>query len=62
MEDGLPKDALEALQDADVPASLDHAAAVVETRALRMLGRTAEADSRWNRHLEARKGASRKWI
>jgi Flp pilus assembly protein TadD len=62
VEDGLPKDALEALRDADVPASLDHAAAVVETRALRMLGRTAEADSRWNRHLEARKGASRKWI
>lgn len=62
VEDARAKEALDVLRDADVPASLEHAAAVVETRALRLAGRAAEADSRWNRHLEARKGASRKWI
>ena len=60
--DGQVSEALDVLRDADIPASLEHASAVIETRALRLLGRVAEADARWRRHLEARKGAARKWI
>ena len=47
---------------ADVPPSLAHAEAVLETRAYRLLGRAAEADSRWRRYLESKKGVERKWI
>jgi predicted Zn-dependent protease len=53
--------ALELLRAADVPKELDHAEAVLETRALKMLGRGGEATDRWNRHLESRKGSARKW-
>ena len=52
----------EVLRAADFPAALAHAEAVLETRALRMLGRRAEAESRWSRYLESRKGAERKWV
>lgn len=54
--------ALELLRSADFPPELGHAQAVLETRALRLLGRVPEARSRWNRYLESRKGADRKWI
>lgn len=54
--------AVEVLRAADFPAALAHAEAVLETRALRMLGRGAEAESRWSRYLESRKGAERKWV
>ena len=54
--------ALEVLRSADIPPSLSYSEAVLETRALRGLGRRSEADSRWRRYLEARKGAARKWI
>lgn len=54
--------ALELLRSADFPPDLEHAQAVLETRALRMLGRVPEARARWNRYLESRKGADRKWI
>ena len=54
--------ALDILRAADFPRELDHAQAVLETRALRMLGRSAEAGSRWRRYLESRKGPDRKWI
>ena len=53
--------AIEVLQDADVPDSLAHVAAVLETRALKMLGRNVESAARWRRYLESRKGAARKW-
>lgn len=62
LEDGDPARALEALRDADIPPRLDHAAAVLETRALRALGRTREAAARWTRHLASRKGAARQWM
>ena len=62
VSEGLAREALEVLRIADVPPSLEHAEAVLETRALRMLGRNADADSRWHRYLESRKGASRQWI
>ena len=62
LRDGDPARALDALREADVPPSLAHAAAVLETRALRALGRNREAASRWNRYLESRKGADRQWM
>lgn len=54
--------AMDILHAADIPDSLAHADAVLETRALRMLGRGAEAKSRWSRYLESKKGADRKWM
>ncbi len=49
------------LGSADVPPRLAHAEAVMETRALRLAGRGAEAQARWSRYLEAKKGSARKW-
>ena len=54
--------AVELLRAADIPKSLSHAEAVLETRALRLAGRAGEADFRWRRYLEAQKGAERKWV
>ena len=54
--------AIEVLREADVSPCLLHAEAVLETRALRMLGRNGEASARWRRYLEARKGAARQWV
>jgi hypothetical protein len=54
--------ALTVLHEADVPSTLAHAEAVLETRALKMLGRRSEAASRWNRYLESRKGSARQWL
>ena len=45
-----------------MPDSLAHVEAVLETRALKMLGRTAESAARWRRYLASRKGAERKWV
>ena len=61
LDEGESARALELLRAAEVPPSLAHAAAVLETRALRTLGRDAEATDRWNRYVEARKGVARKW-
>ena len=54
--------ALDVMRMADFPPELEHAQAVLETRALGLAGRTAEARSRWSRYLEAKKGASRQWV
>ena len=54
--------AIDTLRAADFPPSLEYAEAVLETRGLKMLGREAEASSRWRRYLESRKGAARKWV
>ena len=59
---GEAKRAVEVLRAANIPSDLSHAEAVLETRALRDLGKKTEADARWRRHLESRKGASRQWI
>ena len=59
---GETKRVVEVLRAATVPAELAHAEAVLETRALRLAGRGAEADARWRRYIESRKGADRKWI
>lgn len=54
--------ALEVLRGADFPDSLAHVSAVLETRALKMLGRVADSGARWRRYLESQKGAERKWM
>ena len=61
-DDGNAREALHVLRAADVPPSLAHAQAVLETRALRSLGRGIDADLRWRRYVESRKGAGRRWV
>ena len=62
LDQGDAERAVEVLRRADMPVDLSHAEAVLETRALRLSGRIAEAASRWNRYLESRKGPERKWV
>ncbi len=62
LEDGEAKRALAVLRAAEYPPELEHAEAVLETRALAMLGRHGEAGARWRRYLEVRKGAGRQWV
>ena len=59
---GDAKRALEVLRAGDFPPELLHAEAVLETRALVMLGRKTDATFRWRRYLESRKGSSRQWV
>lgn len=54
--------ALDVLHGADIADAQAHVAAVLETRALKMLGRTSESAARWRRYLEYRKGAARQWM
>ena len=62
LDEGAAGRAVETLHAAEVPPELDHAEAVLETRALRMMARDGEAAARWRRHIEARKGTARKWV
>lgn len=62
LEEGDAAKAVETLRFADIPSSLAYAAAVLETRALKQLGKTFEAQERWTRYLESRKGAERRWL
>ena len=54
--------ALGVVRLARFPKELARAEALLETRALKGLGRGAEAASRWSRYLEAAKGAARRWV
>ncbi len=54
--------AVEILRATDVPPELSHAAAFLETRALRKNGRDREAARRWMRYIESQKGAERRWV
>ena len=62
LDEGEALRAIDILRAADFEPELVHAQAVLETRALRMAGRAAEARSRWRRYLESRKGTERKWV
>lgn len=62
LDEGEAARAVEVLRSAEFSDDLSHAEAVLETRALRMLGRNGEASSRWRRYLEARKGTARRWV
>lgn len=54
--------ALDVLRSAGYPSELNRAEALLETRALYMLGKKSEAAKRWSRYTESVKGASRNWI
>jgi len=62
IEDREAATALKVLREADFPADLERAAALLETRALAMLGRKAEAERRWRRFTQASRGAARTWV
>ena len=62
LSDGDGLGALRALRKANFPSALDRVEAILETRALNMIGRRAEGARRWTRYLESRKGGTRKWI
>ena len=62
LERGEPGRAVEILRGADFPPELAHAEAVLESRALKLSGNAAAAESRWRRYLESRKGGERKWM
>ena len=57
-----PAAALEAVRSAEFPPNLRRAEALLETRALRMLGRKSEADARWSRFVKSSAGAGRQWV
>ncbi len=62
LDDGDAERAVQVLRNTDVPQSLAHAEAVLEARALKLVGRVREAESRWRRYVESQKGASRQWM
>ncbi len=61
VEDGEAERALAVLRAADFHGKLTRPAALLETRALRALGRDAEADRRWHRYLDSQE-SNRKWV
>ena len=62
LDDGDASRALDVLRVADFPPTLVHAEAVLESRALRMIGKEEESRARWSRFLESKKGAARTWV
>lgn len=56
------EEALKALREAEFPRELRRAEALLETRALALLGRRADAERRWHRYLESSKGKERSWV
>lgn len=62
LDDNEPAQALEILSTAKMPPSLRRAEALLETRALQMLGRKDEATKCWTRYVESSKGRSRTWV
>ena len=62
LDEGKPQEALAAVRSCDFPPALQRAGALLETRALRLLGRREEADDRWARFRKASRGNQREWI
>ena len=62
LADGEAPAALKVLAAADFPPELARAEAILETRALAMIGRTDESGRRWRRYLASQKGAGRSWV
>ena len=50
------------LDSSEAARALEALQTVLETRALKMLGRQREAAERWRRYLETRKGDARQWM
>jgi len=62
LADREPEAALKVIRQADFPPALERTEALLESRALQMLGREDEAKRRWRRYVATSKGAARKWI
>lgn len=62
LDDGEAGRALEILSAAKFPSSLRRAEAMLETRALQMLGRKNDAALRWSRYVASSKGRNRTWV
>ncbi|MBP5641132.1 MAG: hypothetical protein J6X55_16745 [Victivallales bacterium] len=62
LSDGLGDEALRVLRMADFPVELERAEAILESRALAMIGKKPESVRRWKRYLEYRKGNERTWV
>lgn len=62
LEDREPETALAVLRAADFGPEQERAGALLETRALAMLGKVDESHRRWARYVEASKGSQRQWI
>ena len=54
--------ALSVLRAADYPPELARAEALLETRALALLGRSEDANRRWRRFVASQKGRNRSWV
>ena len=54
--------ALKVIAAADFPDTLTRAEAILETRALAMLGRSDDGARRWRRYLASQRGADRSWV
>ncbi len=59
---GEARKALQVIRAADFPQELARAEAILETRALNLLGRIDEGERRWKRYIASRKGSARTWI
>ena len=62
LADGEAQEALHILRNAEFPAGMKRAEAMLETRALKALGRADEAVSRWRRFVKSSKGDEREWF
>lgn len=62
LADGQAAPALTALAAADFPPELARAEALLETRALVMMGRQEDGERRWQRYLASQKGTARNWV
>lgn len=62
LEDGDAQEALQTIRAADFPERLKRAEAMLETRALRAMGKTDEASARWRRFVKSSQGGGREWF
>ncbi len=62
LDEGDAARALAVLAAAKFPLVLRRAEALLETRALQLLGRKEDASLRWRRYVASSKGAGRTWV
>lgn len=62
LADGDAKTALSALRRTDIPKELTREAAMLESRALALLGRKDESARCWKRYVASSKGEKRQWV
>ena len=62
LDDGDAQEALQTIRAAEFPPRMKRAEAMLETRALRALGKGDEATARWRRFLKSSQGDGREWF